>query len=152
MRKSMPIVLSLVLVCFLSSLSDAEKPNLPPEKLRELATHVVTGEVTAVFAREPERVGRYDRTYYVAEVKVATCEKGESIKPESLVYVRYWRQAWAGPGPVAPGTSGHRGLPEQGSKMRIYLARNAYDGFTRDNTDGGLNVIGANGFEVLDKD
>jgi len=28
----------------------------------------------------------------------------------------------------------------------IYLAKNAYDGFTRDNHDGGFNVIGANGF------
>ena len=27
------------------------------------------------------------------------------------------------------------------------LARNAYDGFTQDNTDGGFNVIGPNGFE-----
>lgn len=150
MRKLMQSVFSLVVLCLSASFATAEKPDLPPEKLRELATHVVTGEVTAIFAREPERVGRYDRTYYVAEVKVATCEKGEGIMAESLVYIRYWRQAWAGPGPVAPGTSGHRGLPEQGSKMRIYLARNAYDGFTRDNTDGGLNVIGANGFEALD--
>ena len=31
----------------------------------------------------------------------------------------------------------------------MYLARNAYDGFGADNKDGGLNVIGANGFEKL---
>jgi hypothetical protein len=31
----------------------------------------------------------------------------------------------------------------------VYLARNAYDGYTFDNKDGGFNVIGANGFETL---
>ena len=35
--------------------------------------------------------------------------------------------------------------------MRIYLARNIYDEFSRKkNMDGGFNVIGANGFERLD--
>ena len=38
-----------------------------------------------------------------------------------------------------------------GSEMCIrdslYLACNAYDGFTQANTDGGFNVIGPNGFE-----
>jgi hypothetical protein len=48
-----------------------------------------------------------------------------------------------------PSTSGHRGLPEEGDRVRVYLARNAYDGFTDQNEDGGYNVIGANGFELL---
>jgi hypothetical protein len=33
--------------------------------------------------------------------------------------------------------------------VRIYLARNAYDGYTYENKDGGFNVLGVNGFEKL---
>ena len=40
-----------------------------------------------------------------------------------------------------------RYLAEEGETRRIYLARNSRDGFGDDNEDGGLNVIGANGFE-----
>jgi hypothetical protein len=29
------------------------------------------------------------------------------------------------------------------------MSMDAYDGFTHDNKDGGLNVIGANGFEPV---
>ena len=38
-----------------------------------------------------------------------------------------------------------RRIPKEGDRVRVYLARNAYDGFG-DNGDGGFNVIGANGF------
>jgi hypothetical protein len=62
------------------------------------------------------------------------------------VYVRYWHRESVG----APrlDTNGHRGLPKQDEILRIYLARNAYNGFGTTN-DGGFDVIGANGFEKL---
>ncbi|MBM4002009.1 MAG: hypothetical protein FJ295_01795 [Planctomycetes bacterium] len=47
-----------------------------------------------------------------------------------------------------PDTSGHRGLPREGQSIRVFLARNAYNGFG-ETKDGGFNVIGANGFEAL---
>ena len=50
---------------------------------------------------------------------------------------------------VPPSSPGHMGTPVEGDTVRVYLARNAYDGFTMDNTDGGFNVIGGNGFEKL---
>jgi hypothetical protein len=135
---------SLVLVCPVR----AEKVNLSPEQLRRTATHVVTGQVTAVYART-ETEGDWKYTRYVAEVRVGECEKGDGIKKGDLVYVRYWRRSWVGKGPVPPSTAGHRGLPREGDSIRAYLARNAYDGFDPNNKDGGFNVIGANGFEPL---
>jgi hypothetical protein len=39
-------------------------------------------------------------------------------------------------------------LPQPKERFRIYLARNAYNGFGHTN-DGGYDVIGANGFEKL---
>ena len=126
----------------------AEKVNMSPEALRETATHVIMGQVTAVYERT-ETTGDWKYTKYVAEIRVEACEKGDGIKKGDLVYARYWRRAWIGKGLVPPSTAGHRGLPSDGESLRVYLARDAYDGFGFDNKDGGLNVIGANGFEKL---
>jgi hypothetical protein len=128
--------------------SPAEKVDMSPEELRQTATHVVTGKVKAIYERTSTS-GNYRYTHYVAEVQVAASEKGDGIKPGDLVYARYWHRRWIGRGQPEPNTSGHRGLPKVDETLRIYLSRNAYDGFSRDNQDGGFNVIGANGFEQL---
>lgn len=116
--------------------------------MRKKATHVIVGKVVGVFERS-ETVGDWKYTRYVAEIRVDESEKGDGVDKGSLVYARYWRRRWIGQGRVPLSTSGHRGLPGEGETPRIYLARNAYDGFSRDNMDGGFNVIGANGFEKL---
>jgi hypothetical protein len=125
----------------------AEKVNMSPEELRETATHVVTGKVAAVYARTAKE-GDWEVTRYVAEVRVDKSEKGDGIAKGDLVYARYWQRGWIGKGQQPPSTSGHRGIPSEGQTLRIYLSRNAYDGFG-ETKDGGLNVIGANGFEAL---
>lgn len=126
----------------------AEKVDMSAEELRKTATHVVIGQVTAVYERT-ETEGDWKYTRYVAEVRVGECEKGDGIQKGDLVYVRYWRRSWVGKGQMPPSTVGHRELPSAGETIRVYLARNAYDGFSPDNKDGGFNVIGANGFEKL---
>ena len=118
------------------------------DELKATATHVVRGEVVAVYERGT-RDSDWQYTHYVAEVRVAATEKGEGIKAGDLVYVRYWHRSWVGKGLPEPNTSGHRGRPVVGETHRIYVSKNAYDGFSRDNKDGGFNVIGANGFEKL---
>jgi hypothetical protein len=128
----------------------AEKAPMSVAALKEVSTDVVVGEVKAIYARA-SREGNWKYTRYVAELKVTAVEKGEGAPVGELVYVRYWRRGWAGPGAPPPSTSGHSGLPEEGQSLRVYLARNAYDGFTQENKDGGFNVIGANGFERLKK-
>jgi hypothetical protein len=127
----------------------AEKAPLSPEELRKTATHIVTGRVAAVYERT-ETSGDWKYTRFVAEVRVEGSEKGDGIKKGDLVYVRYYRRAWVGTGKQPPSSSGHSGLPATGESVRAYLARNAYDGFTSENTDGGFNVIGGNGFEKLE--
>jgi hypothetical protein len=125
----------------------AEKVDLSPEELRKTATHVVVGQVTAVYSRV-ETNGDWRYTHHIAEVRVAETEKGDGLKKGDLTYARYWQKQWVGRGKQPPDTSGHRGLPNQGETIRIYMARNAYDGFGTTN-DGGFNVIGANGFEPV---
>jgi hypothetical protein len=125
----------------------AEKVDLSPDRLRETATHVVVGTVKAVYSRTV-REGDWQVTRHVAEVAVSEVEKGEGIAQGGLVYARYWHRTWAGAAmTMPPSTAGHRGLPAEGATLRVFLARNAYDGFTEDNRDGGFNVIGANGFQ-----
>jgi hypothetical protein len=137
-----------VLVFLPAGRAEAEKVSMGPDELRATATHVIVGRVQAIYTRQ-QRSGSYLVTHHAAEVKVTASEKGAGVKKGDLLFVRYWTQVWKGPGFPPPGTGGHRDLPAAGETLRIYLARNAYDGFGHDNKDGGFNVIGANGFERL---
>lgn len=122
-----------------------EKADLSPEQLLATATHVVVGRVEQVWTRAEER-GSWDVTHYVAELRAESVEKGEGIAPGSLVYARYWTKRWdALFSAPPPDTNGHRGLPAAGDRVRVYLAKDAYDGFGT-TKDGGFTVIGANGF------
>ncbi len=147
-RIALPLVV-LFLIAFSPSAS-GEKVSMSPEQLRKTATHVITGTVSHIFQRS-ETVDDWQYTHYVAEIRVGDVEKGDGINQDRPLYARYWKRRWIGETLVPPSTSGHRGLPAEGDTLRIYLARDAYDGFTRSNDDGGFNVIGANGFEALPK-
>jgi hypothetical protein len=125
-----------------------EKVDLSQEQLEKTATHVVIGTVRNIYHRKQQK-GPWDTTHFLAEVQVHEVEKGGGISKDQPLYARYWSRRFTGR-TAPPSTNGHRGLPQTGARVRIYLARNAYDGFTRDNLDGGFNVIGANGFGKLD--
>jgi hypothetical protein len=146
-RRALPVVALLTALAGAGT-ARAEKVPLSPEELRKTATHVVVGQVAAVYTRG-ETAGDWKYTHYVAEVRVAESEKGDGLKKGDLVYARYWHRHWVGAGKQPPSTGGHWPVPSQGESVRVYLARNAYDGFTFDNKDGGFNVIGGNGFESL---
>ena len=84
----------------------------------------------------------------MAEVRIKDIEKGDGLKRDGLVYVRYWQQEWVGKGNPPPGTNGHRGLPAVGDAVRVYLVNKGYDGGGHVG-DGGYNVVFADGFEAL---
>ncbi len=148
--KTIAILSVIAVAVTLTSLALAEKVDMPPKGLRECATHIVQGKVVAIYERQ-ETIGEWKYTRYCAEVRITKIEKdsGKDLAVNGLVYVRYWKRSWVGRRDMPPSTSGHRGLPKAGAVLRIYLAKNAYDGFTHENKDGGYNVIGANGFEKL---
>jgi hypothetical protein len=146
----MRTLVALAVLAIASGSVAAEKVDMTKDRLTSTATHVVVAKVVAVYKRAPVRDGDYDVTHYVAEVRVEAVEKSDGIATSDPLYVRYWTQQWAGKSDaMPPGTAGHRGLPKEGARVRIYLAKNAYDGFSTENKDGGFNVIGANGFEAL---
>jgi len=120
---------------------------MPPAWLKKTATHVIIGTVNAVY-ESTATDNDWKTTRYVAEVRIKSIEKGEDLKAGELVYVRYWHRQWISKNPPEPNTNGHRGLPDRGTTLRIYLAKNAYNGFGQTNDDG-FDVVGANGFEKL---
>lgn len=142
----------LVVALAISSLgpfANAEKADLSPKELKETATHVVQGQVVAIYERKFQ-TDDWAYTQFLAEVKVSEPEKGKDFKKDELIYIRYWHRGWIADRDPEPNTSGHRGLPAEGDLVRVYLSRNAYDGFGT-TKDGGFNVIGANGFEIIAK-
>jgi len=148
--KSVLILLSLFLFNFIWG---AKAPSSKKE-LETLATHIVVGKVQAVYSykdREGIRlVSDYEYDHKVAEVKVEKVEKGKIS--ESLVYVRYWSRTWKGIGLPPPGGQSYENQPKKDQTCRFYLARNAYDGWSRQgNNDEGYNVVYVNGIQPIDK-
>ena len=144
------LFLGLVSLTLCGSVAIAEKASMTAEENAEVATDIAVGTVAAIYTREQE-IGDWHYVFHVAEIKVEKVEKGKGLSDKAPAYVRYWHRGWIGEGRVPPSTSGHRGLPGEGDQVRVYVARNAYDGFSFENKDGGFNVIGCDGFEILKK-
>jgi hypothetical protein len=146
-----PIIFAvLIFLAVFGSPVLAEKANMGPIQLRQTATHVIIGTVTRVYERN-HNTDTQKITDRVAEIRIKEIEKGEGLRNGDLLYARYWTSAWLPGATPVPSTSGHRGLPKEGETLRVYLARNAYDGFGQ-NRDGGFSVIGADGFERLEQE
>ena len=140
------VILCMVAIIAITGSLLAEVPTRSPEQLKTTATHIVTGEVLHIYQRsERQGAANYDR--YLAECRVKTVEHGDGVEAGSLIYVRYFTKRNP---PGVTDTAGHHGQPVQGDSVRIYLARNASEGYDDDNNDGGFNVVFPNGFEKLE--
>ena len=151
--KTSPILSAFISLVFLPSIWAAKAPS-SKEQLEKIATHVVVGKVQAIYSYK-EREGipvlsGYEYDQKVAEVKIEKVEKGKIV--ESLVYVRYWSRKWKRLGLPPPGGQSYENQPRKGQACRFYLAKNAYDGWSKDeNQDGGYNVIYVNGIQPIKK-
>ena len=135
--KTISFLSALLYLVLLPSIWAAKAPS-SKEQLEKTATHIVVGNVQAVYSYK-EREGipvlsgyEYDRK--VAEVKIEKVEKGKIA--ESLIYVRYWSRKWKGLGLPPPGGQSYENQPKKGQTCRFYLAKNAYDGWSRDGNQG----------------
>ena len=148
--KSVLILLSLFLFNFIWG---AKAPSSKQE-LETIATHIVVGKVQAVYSYKEREgiplVSGYEYDHKVAEVKIEKVEKGKIS--ESLLYARYWSRTWKGIGLPPPGGQSYENQPKKGQTCRFYLARNAYDGWSRkENNDGGYNVVYVNGIQTINQ-
>ena len=124
----------------------AARPKSSPEQLLRNSTVIVTGNVICTYA-STSRKENWETTKYVAEVVVDSCEKGE-LPPKSIVYARYYQLRWIGKGLIPPGYSGISPQPQAGQSVRLHLTSEWNESLDRE-SDGGLNVVGPNGVEVL---
>ena len=136
----------LVLSCFLAT-ARAEKIPSSTAELTAAATLIVEGTVEAIQAeRSLELPWEYVR--YHALVKVTKVTKGDALGAGDAVGCRYWTKHWRAPTSPPPDTSGHWPLPQSGQVVRVYLVAAGYNGFGQ-TTDGGYDVFGRNGWEIL---
>ena len=145
--------IGVFIFCFAPLLNAAKAPS-SKQQLETIATHIVVGKVQAVYSHKEREgiplVSGYEYDHKVAEVKIEKVEKGKIS--ESLVYVRYWSRTWKGIGLPPPGGQSYENQPKKDQTCRFYLARNAYDGLSREgNNDGGYNVIYVNGIQPINK-
>lgn len=141
-----------------------EKAPMSKEALTRVATHIVVGTVLRVYSVDEKEPG-YSYKRSIVEILVESVEKAPGGRSEvagastldtslegQLVYARWFVRRDLRT-PPAPGGSGHHGwTPKRGDRLRVYLARDAHDGFltAEQNADGGYNVVVPNGFETLD--
>ena len=146
------VVLAITQSAF-APLSQAARAPSSKEKLARIATHIVIGQVRAIYSHKEEEgipiVSGYEYDRKVSEVKIEKVEKGKIS--ESLVYVRYWSRAWKGIGLPPPGGQSYHPQPRNGELCRFYLSKNSFDGWSDENQDGGYNVVYLNGVQTLKK-
>ncbi len=124
----------------------AARPNASPEQLQRNSTVIVTGSVKCTYSSTSQDEN-WETTKFVAEVVIDRCEKGE-LPPRSIVYARYYQKRWIGKGIIPAGYSGISPQPQEGQSVRLHLTTEWNESLDRE-SDGGLNIIGPNGVEVL---
>jgi hypothetical protein len=145
MKKSLCLVartfIATLLVLCPEKLPAAEFPK-SPERLREAASHIVTGEVTRIEIRSRYseiEAGSFDYAI-LCSIAAESVEKGEGVKPgEQLVACCFRPKARLGLLQLFS-LQGHRPVPAPGQQVRAYLVRGR----------GTYSVVHPNGFTPTD--
>ena len=129
---------AIAIVLAAAALARAAIPKLSPDELKQRATHIVTGEVRAVYSFETgERPDYADRKFCI-ELIPSAIEKGENLKVGRVIYARTAKpakrpQAWTG-------GQGQNKIPEPNQRVRLYF---------KESKDGALDLLEPNGVEIL---
>lgn len=120
--------------------AQAEVPLMSSAQLQKAASHIVVGNVQAVYSTVKQS-DYYEDTQSVAEIAVVSVEKGKQIATGNVVYAHYWQKRWIGKGTSPPGSSGHIGVAK-GDIVRAYIQRR----------DRKFQILLPNGFAKLKAD
>lgn len=118
---------------------------LSPKALKEIASHIVTGEVLKVTSMirksKTERVfGIHRDRIFTIKVKVTGIGKGSGIKLTDKIIIRAWTPSVRIP--LYPGLQGHERIPKKGDKITAYLY---------DKKDNAYSAVMPNGFDIENK-
>ena len=98
----------------LSGKALAERPTEP----RESASYVVTGTVAKVFAHDPGDNSQF--VHHIVQIRIDGVERGAGYKERDFIYAYVMRRK-PGARTDLPGIGGHRGLPEEGQRIRAWI-------------------------------
>lgn len=118
---------------------------LSPKALKEIASHIVTGEVLKVTSMirksKTERVfGIHRDRIFTIKVKVTGIGKGSGIKLTDKIIIRAWTPSVRIP--LYPGLQGHERIPKKGDKITAYLY---------DKKDNAYSAVMPNSFDIENK-
>ncbi len=122
------------------SVSFAEIPDKSRDDLLEEGTQAFTGRVERLYRATPVNGGGFEFTHSVAEMTVASVEKGTDIRPGDRVFVRHWRKRWVGKGQPPPDHYGHRTVPAEKQTVAVFVSG------TR---QAGYDVLSPNGYSEV---
>lgn len=135
-------MISLLLLAFISinAAVRAEVPRMSPDELADEATHVIVGEVRAVYSTK-HTSREWEDTDWVAEIAVMATEKGAGVHSGDVVYAHFWNKKSLVKDNPEPYSRGHDGV-SKGDLARVYLKRK----------HGAYHVLLPNGFDTLKAD
>ena len=91
-----------------------------PHESDELANYVVTGKVAKVFARDRGDDSQF--IDYVVLIRIDGVERGEGYREGDSIYAYAMRRK-PGARTDQPGIGGHRGVPEEGQRIKAWIKR-----------------------------
>jgi len=103
----------IVLVTLFAVIGRESLAERPPETTDD-ADIVVTGRVEKVYARDSR-----DNKHYIVEILVDRVERGDSVKPDSTLYVSCFQRKKTAP--RTPAASGHPAIPKEGAVITAYV-------------------------------
>ena len=85
---------------------------------RSEATHVLEGEVVAVYERKTKAF-----RHYIVQLRVEKIEKGKNVAVGDFLYASCFLRDKVSR-PVMPGPGGHAAVPTEGQQVKVFLNRN----------------------------
>jgi len=150
MRSTLFLILLILAALDFPASVHAEQPNMPLPALVEHASAILVGECQKA-EKKTTRRGDMEDTSWFHHVKVDRVERdrttGTPVAAGDVVVILSQSRAWVGKGlPPTYGT-GHRGMPAQGERCRVYASECA--GSARTEHDGvrWLNAMSPNGWQ-----
>lgn len=118
------IVVSLV-VCLIAMAAIGARAAIAPrspEKLKEEATHIVSGTVVEVTSKTQKSkiekaVGIHRDRIYTIKLRVTAVSKGAGVKAGDLIELVAWRPSCRIP--PLPGLQGHGSIPKNGETIKV---------------------------------
>lgn len=104
------------IICLIACLVAAPALAERPPETEEDATHIVVGEVEAVFTQDTR-----EQHNYVVKIVVDRVEKGDGVQAGDAFFVECFRRKRSAPRIPAP--YGHKGVPKAGETIRACVIR-----------------------------